>query len=83
MSWSIKIVAKPEKVVQYLNEQVPKMFGPSQAEYTRALPHLLELVNQNHSPQPILIDLEASGWGDTTGQNAVSVSLKQVGGYKE
>lgn len=63
MSWSINFIGKPENVVNALNEHSTKLDGQSKAEYDKALPHMVGLVEQNFGNDNPMVKIAASGHG--------------------
>lgn len=76
MSWSINLIGSPENVGKALEANSGNLSGQSKVEYDAALPHIKALVEQNvNNSYPIAIKVDASGHGDTTGNNTVNVTI--------
>lgn len=63
MSWSIKLIGKPDNVAKALTVQSDKMEGQSKIEYDAALPHMVGLVMQNFGDNTPIIIITANGHG--------------------
>lgn len=60
MSWSFNLIGRPEKVISKIEEISLKMDRATAAEFNKAKPHLIGIVQLNSIPD-VLVKLEASG----------------------
>lgn len=65
MSWSLNLVGRPEKVVNALNEHGAKLDRNGAAEFEKAKPSLIALVNLNSAQDGNNL-IQLSAWGSTT-----------------
>lgn len=67
MSWSFRVMGKPDAVVRALEEESGKLTGQSKIEFDEALPHLIGLVKQNFNQQGSIptIKIDANGSGSS------------------
>lgn len=89
MSWSLRLIGKPDAVAAALEKYSEGLTGQSKVEYDDAKPHLVGLVHQ-HFAEPgtsyvlPILDLEASGSGSAKDgkqmQRTCCVSLKTMWG---
>ena len=87
MSWSVQLIAKPQKVVEALDAQSEKEQGQCKLEFDAALPHLKALVLENFNDSPgnePVIHLVASGsgcvWNGKETQRSCGVKIEPVYG---
>lgn len=79
MSWSVRLIGKPENVAQAVESYGDKLDGQSKLEFEDSAPHLAALVRENFvadglGPGYVLptILLEASGTGSSRNGSQVS-----------
>jgi len=81
MSWSVRLIGTPEKVVEALDKYGEGLSGQSKEEFDEAKPALVALVNGNVGS---MVDLSANGHASFTDgkktSGSVSVGLMQVYG---
>jgi hypothetical protein len=72
MSWSITFVGAPENVAKALEANSAKLNGQSKEEYDAAFPHLVALVKENISQNPVTLKVTANGSGHKNSDGTVN-----------
>lgn len=75
MSWSVRFIGTPEKVVEALDKFGDTLSGQSKEEFDEAKPALVTLVNGNVGP---MVDLNASGHASFAAGKKVSGNTSVV-----
>lgn len=63
MSWSIGFIGTPDKIVEALNAHSEKLDGYSKTEYDKALPNMVNLVQQNFGQINQVLEVMGNGHG--------------------